>query len=309
MGTIETYYAKGKLLLTGEYLVLDGAHALACPTSKGQKMTVVKGRGSDIKWKSIDHDGNEWFSAVISLFDFSCEKTSDVNIGNRLTQLLTESVRLNSDFLSKWNGLKVQTTCEFPLDWGLGTSSTLVYCVAQWADVDPFDLYKRTFGGSGYDIACADAAGPIFYHLDENIPVVTNASVPDSIRSNLYFVYTGQKQDSRKGIEYYRSRSEKIKPTIIDDVSSISESMATAHSIIETGELIEHHESILSEVLNLPKVKAERFADYWGAVKSLGAWGGDFVMATSDRPAEETTAYFNQKGHPVVLTWDEMMAK
>ena len=308
MGAIETFYAKGKLLLTGEYLVLDGAHALACPTSKGQKMTVVKGRGSDIKWKSFDPKGNQWFSAVISLFDFKCEKTSDQEIGKRLTALLTESVRLNSDFLSKWNGLKVETTCEFPLDWGLGSSSTLVYCVAQWADVDPFELYHRTFGGSGYDIACANADGPIFYHLDQNMPVVSAAKISKGVRDNLYFIYTGQKQDSRKGIEYYRSRSSIIKPNLIDDVSSITEEMSTVSSLKQTDELINNHESILSEILDLPKIKTERFSDYWGAVKSLGAWGGDFVLATSKRSKEETAAYFNEKGHDVVMTWDEMMA-
>ncbi len=308
MGAIETFYAKGKLLLTGEYLVLDGAHALACPTLQGQKMTVVKGRGSDIKWKSFDPDGNLWFSAVISLFDFKCEKTSDPKVGNRLTELLTASVRLNSDFLSKWNGLKIETTCEFPLDWGLGSSSTLVYCVAQWADVDPFELYQKTFGGSGYDIACADAAGPIFYHLDKSIPVISKANIPDEIKDKLYFIYTGQKQDTSKGIEYYRSRSSVIKPNMIDDVSSITEEMVNTHDIKHAAELIDNHESILSEVLDLPKIKSERFSDYWGAVKSLGAWGGDFVLATSDRSPEETAAYFNQKGHSVVKSWKEMMA-
>jgi mevalonate kinase len=308
LGAIETFYAKGKLLLTGEYLVLDGAHALACPTVHGQKMTVVMGRGSEIKWKSLDQNGNEWFSARISLFDFKCEKTTDQVIGDRLTQILTEAVRLNSDFLSKWNGLKVETACEFPLNWGLGTSSTLIYCMAQWADVDPFDLYSRTFGGSGYDIACADANGPIFYHVADHIPIVEKAQMPKKIRDQLYFIYTGKKQDTQGSIAHYRSRSSHIKPRIIDDVSSISEEITHVNDIKQTVELIENHESILSEVLGLPKIKTERFPDYWGAVKSLGAWGGDFALATSERSREETSAYFNQKGHDVVMTWDEMMA-
>ena len=309
MGAIETFYAKGKLLLTGEYLVLDGAHALACPTLQGQKMTVVKGRGSDIKWKSFDPDGNQWYSAVISLFDFKCERTTDDVIGNRLTELLTAAVRLNSDFLSKWNGLKIETTCEFPLDWGLGSSSTLVYCVAQWADVDPFELYSKTFGGSGYDIACADAAGPIFYHLDENIPVVSKTNIPKEIQDKLFFIYTGKKQDTQTGIDHYRSRASVIKPRVIDDVSSITEEMAQTKDFKQASMLLENHESILSEVLDLPKIKTERFSDYWGAVKSLGAWGGDFLLATSDRSPEETTAYFNQKGHEVVKSWSEMISE
>lgn len=295
--------------MTGEYLVLDGAHALACPTLQGQKMTVVKGRGSDIKWKSFDPDGNQWFSAVISLFDFSCEKTSDEEIGKRLTALLTESVRLNSDFLSKWNGLKVQTNCEFPLDWGLGSSSTLVYCIAQWADVDPFELYKRTFGGSGYDIACADASGPIFYHLDDDIPVVAKATIPKSIQDNLFFIYTGRKQSTQKGIAYYREIADKkVSSKIIDDVSSITEEISQVKTIKHTAELIKNHEAILSEVLDMPSIKEDQFGDYWGAIKSLGAWGGDFILATSDRPYEETAAYFHAKGHDVVKGWKDIIA-
>lgn len=295
--------------MTGEYLVLDGAHALACPTLQGQKMTVVKGRGSDIKWKSFDPDGNQWFSAVISLFDFKCEKTTDAEIGDRLTALLTESVRLNSDFLSKWNGLKVQTNCEFPLNWGLGSSSTLVYCIAQWADVDPFELYQRTFGGSGYDIACADANGPIVYHLDQNIPVVAEAHISKAIQDKLFFIYTGRKQSTQKGIAYYREKSNNtVSSKIIDDVTSITEEMGQVKTIKHTDELIENHEAILSEVLDMPSIKKEHYEDYWGAIKSLGAWGGDFILATSDRPYKETAAYFKAKGHDVVKSWKEMMA-
>ena len=36
----KTYYSNGKLLLTGEYVVLDGAEALAVPTRFGQNLTV-----------------------------------------------------------------------------------------------------------------------------------------------------------------------------------------------------------------------------------------------------------------------------
>ena len=36
----KVFYSHGKLLLTGEYVVLDGAKALAIPTNKGQYLTV-----------------------------------------------------------------------------------------------------------------------------------------------------------------------------------------------------------------------------------------------------------------------------
>ncbi|MEM0993828.1 MAG: GHMP kinase, partial [Bacteroidota bacterium] len=36
-----SYYAHGKLLLTGEYAVLDGAVALAVPSKLGQRLDIV----------------------------------------------------------------------------------------------------------------------------------------------------------------------------------------------------------------------------------------------------------------------------
>jgi hypothetical protein len=42
-------------------------------------------------------------------------------------------------------------------------------------------------------------------------------------------------------------------------------------------------------------------------MKSLGAWGGDFILATSDRSAKETWAYFNQKGYSVCFQYDEII--
>ena len=40
-----TFNSNGKLLISAEYLVVDGAQALAVPTTKGQSLTVKKIRG------------------------------------------------------------------------------------------------------------------------------------------------------------------------------------------------------------------------------------------------------------------------
>ena len=55
------FYSNGKLLITGEYLVLDGANAFALPTKFGQNLIVEKGSPQKIKWTSLDADGNIWF--------------------------------------------------------------------------------------------------------------------------------------------------------------------------------------------------------------------------------------------------------
>ena len=287
--------------------MLNGAKALACPTVFGQKMEVKKGRGSEIKWQSLDKNGEAWFSAVISLFDFKCEKCTDDIVGDKLSEILTESVRLNSDFLSKWNGLKVTTTCEFPLDWGLGSSSTLIYCIAQWADVDPYELYRRSFGGSGYDIACADANGPIFYQMGEDKPDIHAADIHSMVKDHIYFIHTGRKQSTAESIKEYYQLFKKIPSTSIDEISNIGLELSKASSFDDMNELIATHEYIISDVLDRPRIKSDHFGDYWGEVKSLGAWGGDFVLATSDRDVKETKTYFENKGLDVILPWSDMI--
>ena len=51
-------------------------------------------------------------------------------------------------------------------------------------------------------------------------------------------------------------------------------------------------------------IQEKLFPDFKGVIKSLGAWGGDFVMAISK---ENPTAYFKEKGYPVVLSYEEMI--
>ena len=46
------FFGRGKLLLSGEYLVLDGAEALALGLNAGQRMRVEETGGEDLRWES-----------------------------------------------------------------------------------------------------------------------------------------------------------------------------------------------------------------------------------------------------------------
>ena len=83
--------------------------------------------------------------------------------------------------------------------------------------------------------------------------------------------------------------------------------MLTCKSLEEFEKLILKHESIISKGLKLKRAKDLYFSDYWGEVKSLGAWGGDFVMITSDQDYELTREYFLSKGHEVFIPYKEMI--
>jgi mevalonate kinase len=317
-----TFHACGKFLLTAEYFVLDGALALALPLSRGQSMTVTtEDNGAPLlDWQSFDEKGKCWFSATFDPQNFDCVESSDAAIATRLRQILCEAKKLNPSFPlpipASGTGLpsvaanyRLRTELNFPREWGLGTSSTLIYLIARWAKLDPFELQFRTFGGSGYDVACAGADGPVLYQLKNGKPHVERCPFNPAFSEELYFVYLGKKQDSREGIARFRSWQSEVRSpqSLIGKISVLTRAFLDAKTLEEFDELIRRHETLVTTELGLPRAKDLYFQDFWGEIKSLGAWGGDFVLASSSRSAAETQRYFNEKGFGVFLPYNSMV--
>lgn len=300
------FHAHGKLLLTAEYFVLDGAMALAIPVKYGQSLTVSKNKNDEnLHWQSFDDKGNCWFEAIFQKDNFEIINHNDAAVANRLQSILKEIKKRNPQLPTA--NCQLRTDLTFPRNWGLGTSSTLIYLLAKWGGIDPFDLQFKTFGGSGYDIACAGAEGPILYELKNKKPVIEKCGFNPDFSDQLFFIYLGKKQDSRKGIKLYAEKNKKIKSDLIQEISALTHSFLKANHLNDFEKLIGEHENIISNYIGLEKAKDLYFKDYWGEIKSLGAWGGDFVMATSDRPQKETHAYFNEKGFDVFLPYKDMV--
>ena len=303
-----TYYAHGKLLLTAEYFVLDGAMALALPVKYGQSFTVSKHeKDNHLHWQSFDEKGHCWFEAIFQKDDFGIIEQNNEAIANRL-QTIFKKIKGYKPQLKTQN-LKLKTHLTFPKNWGLGTSSTLIYLLAKWAGVDPFQLQLDTFGGSGYDIACAGATEPILYKKENGLPIIEAYSFAPSFSDNLYFIYLGKKQNSREGIERYREKKKekREKRSLINEVSDLTHSFLKEKQLSGFEKLIIEHEKLVGHFIGLPRAKDLYFKKYWGEIKSLGAWGGDFVLATSDRTEKETRQYFNEKGFDVFIPYKEMV--
>ncbi len=310
------FYSNGKLLLTGEYLVLDGALSLALPTLYGQSLTVKETDKPQLTWKSLDEKGKTWFEASFQLQQLtpisptqSTEKTvseqsslESTKIAQTLRTILLEAQKLNPDFLKSNTGRDITTALNFPRDWGLGTSSTLINNIAQWANVDAYTLLWNAFSGSGYDIACAQHNGPITYQLKDSKPIVNAVDFNPNFKSNLFFIHLNQKQNSRDGIAQYRSKEINLFSTL-SQINSITQRILTCTRLGQFEKLIKKHESIISEILGIPTVKEELFPDYKGAIKSLGAWGGDFILATGNK---STPDYFMNKGYTTIIPYSKM---
>jgi len=301
------FYGHGKLLLTGEYFVLDGAQSIALPTKLGQRMH-VKYRPSNnpkLYWKSYDQNEKCWFETSFELWHFQCleEENEEVRV---LQKILKEARKLNIHFLRDNLDVYVETVLEFPLDWGLGSSSTLIYNISQWAYVSPFELHTKSFGGSGYDIACAQSMGPITFEKNGNLPRWGTINFNPVFKDNLFFIYLNQKMSSKDGIKRYQDLVQD-KSAVIPQINQITSAMLECNDLKEFEDLVFEHERLISNHIDLPCVKDNLFSNYWGAVKSLGAWGGDFVMATSHKSLEETKEYFSKLGYSICLSFDELI--
>lgn len=269
-------------------------------------MVVKNSRGSDLIWQCLDKEGNTWFKSHISLYDFSAINTTDQAVSDNLQKILKNAVRLNSEFLSKWNGFKVETQMEFPLDWGLGSSSTLFSLIGDWADINSLMLYFKVDNGSGYDVACSGAGQPIIYFANDDEVNYTPLEFNPSFKKNLFFVHLNKKQDTKLGIKAYL-KAVKDRKTLVKTITDITNEISEAKDLKTFAGLMEKHEDVIAHHTGFDKVKDLHFSDYPGTVKSLGAWGGDFVLATSTKSAANTKAYFTEKGFPTVLSYDEMI--
>jgi mevalonate kinase len=306
---MKSYYSHGKLLLTGEYVVLDGALAMAVPSIYGQSLDIEKGQDHILKWTSLDENGKAWLDVEFTLdgHEIALSPISKNEISDRLLQILNAAKQLNPEFLSEFKGYHVTTVLGFPKNWGLGTSSTLISNVADWANVDAYTLLEQTFGGSGYDIACAKATGSLTYKLNtskDSLPrSIKTVDFDPTFKDHLYYVHLNQKQNSRDGIKQYRDNTSDLSSSI-KEISIITQKMISCESLSEFQKLMDDHELIISEIIKETPIKTRLFNDFNGSIKSLGAWGGDFVMVATDA---NPTTYFNSKGYNTILSYSEMV--
>ncbi len=300
-------FAHGKLLLTGEYAVLDGALALAIPVKFGQSLSVATGANPGIlNWVSYHQDGSIWFEAAFALPEFKTLETTDPDIAATLASILTSAQAQNPTFLPPSQGYEVVTKIDFPRHWGLGTSSTLIAAIGQWSKTDPYQILFETMGGSGYDIGCAYAQTAIYYALKDEKPMTKAVSYNPSFRDQLYFVYLGKKQNSREGIAHYQSKVVED-PFFLKKISDLTQRWVHCETRQSLDQVIQDHETLIAEVTKQIRAKTLYFSDFWGEIKSLGAWGGDFVLATSGRDQSETHQYFKEKGFETILSWNQMI--
>lgn len=290
-------------MICGEYAVLNGATAFVLPTKKGQHLKVdelEKNGESHLFWKAIDSKGNEWFNARIRLPELILEECSDSTIAIQLMRFLINAKVLNPKFLNGDKSFSVTTKLEFDNDEGLGSSSTLTNNIALWAEVNPYSLHFNAFKGSGFDVAVAKEGKALLYTMNGSEPIVETLVWNKPFKDKLYFIHLNKKQNSREQIAAYQKRANTAQ---VAQISRISRLLSVNDDYFEFCLLLELAENEISQLTGLQTVKQLYFQDFTGTIKSLGAWGGDYILACGDDSPE----YFKSKGYERIVPFNEMI--
>lgn len=295
-----TFKANGKLLIFGEYVVLRGVKGLAIPLTFDQKLSISQNAGKGLTWRCFEL-GNCWLEIIFS-DKFEILQTNDQDKA-RLIQKLLVFIK-NQRPLLNITGQYLKFDLQFNRDYGMGTSSTLISLLSQWSGLDPYLLLYNSFRSSGYDLAAATAQEPFLYNLSGR--VLQYVKIHKAISDNLLFVYSGKKQDSAKEVALF----EKIPTTIfqLEGMDRLVDRAAASKSIEDWERTMEESDYILSSILNQKPIQELEFSDYPYKVKSLGAWGGDFIMATC-RNKSEAIEYFQNKGKKTIYTYRDIIKR
>jgi len=297
------FKSNGKLLITSEYLVMKGAMALAIPAKLDQELNVRSTNSDFINWKSFNKENQIWYEEK-----FFLDKGTLIYHGkkNKMSDLI---VRL-FDYIHKFNnpeksiGNEFIWKINFNINWGLGSSSTLINNLSKWAKVNPYKLLFSVFNGSGYDIACCDKSNPIIFQKKDDYLSVSDTTFNPNFLNNLFLIFLNKKQDTQKSVQNFletdQSHSEGI-----NQINEIVHEIENVKDITTFESLIERHEKIIANILQMPTIQNDKFPDYNnGVIKSLGSWGGDFVLATGD---EKSVDYFEEKGFNTIRKISDLL--
>lgn len=299
---LHRYYSPGKLLITSEYLVLRGARALALPTKLGQSLEFESNNSNTLHWIALDRYSKVWFEAKISVSNLQVSETTSQEHSFLLINLLETICKRNPTFVRNLSGI-VRTKLEFDLKWGLGSSSTLVYNLSQWANVDPYFLLNQTYGGSGYDLAIAKHRKPLLFQLNSGRPISSIIEYKPKFLGGLYFIYLGKKKSSKDEVKRFRKIN--VLSSDILEANQITEKLLVCSELEEFSRLINEHEIMISRILNTKSLPKKLFSDFSGGLKSLGSWGGDFILASG---GNTTPDYFKKRGFGIVLSFKQLIA-
>ena len=297
------FKSNGKILLCSEYLVLEGAKAIALPSKLTQDLQVNKCENKIIEWQSFDENNDLWFEEKFYFSGSDLKYESKKNKTSEKILILFKYLLKTKD-VNDILGNKFLTKLNFKREWGLGTSSTFVNNLAKWAKTDPYKLLFSAFNGSGYDIACCDVKNPILFQKKQNSISIENIIFNPPFIENLYLVHLEKKQNTQTSIiNYFNVKSDRKQ--LIEKINLIAEEIIKSKDLNQFEDLIVEHENIIAIATSQEPIHQSVFSAYsQGKIKSLGAWGGDFILVTSKN---NDLSFFKNKGYNTILKLSDLV--
>ncbi len=289
-------------MLTSEYFAVDGALVLAVPTKLGQEFFFEeKADGKSMIFWEAYHQDKLWLQVKIDYNNWQILQTNISSSAEFVLKTLRNVQKLSETKFKNSQTYFLKTNLQFPSDYGLGSSSTLMNNLAEWSGIDPFKLNHVSLGGSGYDIAVAHSNSAVLFQNKPNIHFEKIVYSPE-FKNELIFIHLNQKQDSREGIHLYQSK--KRSKFLVDEFSDLTRKILLCNELENFSQLMMIHEQKISDFIEIPTVKSRFFTDCPVFIKSLGAWGGDFVISTKFRGYKN---YFWGKGFTTIFNWEDLI--
>lgn len=294
----KTIRIPGKIMLSGEYAVLKGARSLSFPVQFGQLFTFSASCNSITI--STNYKGKQLFNGFFTKKG-DIVTTSSSKQARFMEEVLKTIVKIMHKDLPPFN---LEIASEYPLSWGLGSSSSFITGICRFLDIHPLSVNEKMKHSSGFDVATQWKETPVLYKKLPR-PVLEEAKVDFPFANQLYFVWQGKKQSSKKSIQEFHkitwSKNE------LQRITTISQELLRIKKIEGFIALIEEHEKTLSKVLKMP-VLQEKISAFEGIpAKSLGAWGGDFALLVWRESFQKLKLHLRPAGYTVVIPWSKMV--
>ncbi len=299
MSCDKKYWIPGKLMLAGEYAVLKGATALSVPTKYGQTFCFSpQEEGCTVSTKFREElvfqgcfDGN---GKVVA--------TSDESKGNFISSVLKAIYDLTRKDLPAFN-LMIQS--DFPLEWGLGSSSAFLTGMSRYLHIDVMELNEHLGHSSGYDVATQWHQQPILYKRMNEKPQILPVSLDYAFANSLYFVWTGKKRSTAESVKQHKHKLNRN--DLVRSIDPFVTQMAFATTLDGFANALQAHESFMSQILAEAtlKDKVSHLSDI--PVKSLGAWGGDFILLVWQKDPHELKQLIEEAGFDTLIPWKDMV--
>ncbi|MGA0211507.1 MAG: GHMP kinase, partial [Flavobacteriaceae bacterium] len=90
---------------------------------------------------------------------------------------------------------------------------------------------------------------------------------------------------------------------LFNKINDITNQLINCTTQNDFNDLLQLHESIIGKLIGQTPIQERLFADFEGKIKSLGAWGGDFILASGN---SSSPSYFVNLGYSTVIPYKKM---